>query len=427
MKKNKLLAVCFFLCGSFLYAELTEAQLWAISLPGIMTEANSSYRSSLNASAMNESQRNVWLNVLSRDWGITTREELLETLNDLERGGHPDALKEIKGIINEVLNVQTDASAVQAVINSYLWDETKWNRFRYVFTNWDKYQNVTLWGWNLARGVSLCRWGYQAGFMEEGEAWKRIFHIAETVQPLYASWEEFGWDYFMGRLFWAASFGEGERYLRETEPIYNRLMNSYWGRLKWDIDLEAEEEDVPLIPRSFSPPDDNDGMLRYLTNDPGSYNRYYWEVVSNHNNDVDPNVYEMRVKKLSGEYSAGFGMIFCADDRETARPAYYNILISMNGQFAVQKRIGTSLAATHISWRASSFLETEYGVYNTLRVERENLTNGAYFRIYINGNLAATFIDTDPLNGVNFGPIVNVGFQHREQFPHIHVDVRFEY
>jgi hypothetical protein len=204
-------------------------------------------------------------------------------------------------------------------------------------------------------------------------------------------------------------------------------MNSYWGRLKWDIDLEAEEYDVPITTRHFTPPADNDGTIQYLTNDSSLYYATALHSVPNPNLNSGTVVYEMRVKKISGEYSAGFGMIFCADDRETARPAYYNILISMNGQFAVQKRIGTSLAATHISWRASSFLETEYGVYNTLRVERENLTNGAYFRIYINGNLVATFIDTDPLNGVNFGPIVNVGFQHREQFPHIPVDVRFEY
>jgi hypothetical protein len=427
MKKHVILAAAFLLVNAFLYAELTRAQLWAISLTGILTEARGGYRNSLNDMAMTESGRNSALTTLRSSWGITTREELLETLDDLERGGHPDSFKEIKGIVYEVLKAGNNASAVQAIINSYQWDQVKWNRFRYVFQNWDKFERCTLWGWNLARSISLCRWGYNVGFMTESEAWKRIFHTAEILQQLFSSWEELGWDYFMGRLFWAASSGEEERYLRETEPIYNRLMNGYWGRLDWNVDLDAEEENVPLIPRSFSPPDDNDGTLRYLTNDSAIYGLTSRRDIANPNSNTYPNVYEMRVKKISGYDNSGFGMMFCFNNSDSSNIRYYGFFINVLGRFSVSKRTDNGWAPQPVSWRDSPYLNTGFGVYNTLRVERTDNFNGATFRVFINGNLAATFHDDDPINGSRFGPLASVAAMEWEQFPHIPVDIRYEY
>jgi len=427
MKKHVILTTAFLLISTFLYAELTKAQLWAISLTGILTEARGGYRNSLNDMAMNEIGRNSVLTTLSRDWGITAREELLETLDSLENGGHPDAFREIRGIVYEVLKAGNNQAAVQAVINSHQWDQTKWNRFRYVFNNWDKFEHCTLWGWNLARSISLCRWAYNAGFMTEAEAWKRIFHTAEILQTLFNSWEELGWDYYMGRLFWAASFGEEERYLRETEPIYNRLLNGYWSLLDWDIDLEAQEEDVPIISRDFLPPLDNDGTVQYLTND---RRRYYVGRQPTESNllpsNPDPNVYELRVKKISGSNNMGYGMIFCADNSISDGGGYYRLYMVINGRFFVDKRTSSG-NETLLSWRNAPHFQTGYGVYNTLRVEREDIEDGAVFWIFINGNLADAFIDPNPYNGRRFAPFVYVDSLQSELFPHVPVDVRFIY
>jgi len=425
MKKPVIFAACFLLCGSFLYAELTRAQLWAISLTGIMTEANSSYRNSLNAFAMNESGADTSLRILNRDWGIYTREELFETLDRLEDGGHPAALREIKRIIYECIKAGNDGSAISAILNKVQWDQVKINRFNYVNRNWEKYQNVTLQGWDLGRGVSLCRWGYNAGFITESEAWKRIFRIAELVQSLFSSWEEFGYDYYMGRLFWASSSGDEETYLERTEPIYRRLLNSYWSWLEWNIDLFAEEETVPIIPRRFSPPADNDGIVQYLTNDPAMYNQYTWYAVPNPN--TDPNVYELRTKIISGCDNTIYGMIFCVDGLAGAGSNYYILYIHVDGRLVVFKMVGRTLAAMPFRWTYSSFLESGYGVYNRLRVEREDNRNGADFRIFINGNFVIDFHDDDPIDGVNFGPVVSNSRMETLQFPHIPVDIRFDY
>ena len=427
MKKSIALAICLFLCNTFLYAELTKAQLWAISLPGILTEARGGYRNSLNDMAMNENGRNSVLTTLRRDWGITTREQLLDMLDSLENGGHAASFKEIQWIVNEIIEAGNDGSVISAILNKVEWDRVKVNRFNYVNKNWEKYQNVTLKGWDLGRSVSLCRWGYNVGFMTEAEAWKRIFHIASTIQPLYSSWEEYGYDYFMGRLFWASSSGEEESYLRTTEPIYNRLLNSYWGWLDWDVDLEAEEEDVIIHTRRFLPPADNDRTVQFLSNDSAMYNRYYWQTTSTPTpENSDPNIYEIKAMKISGQSNIDYGMIFCANDTPSSSGDFYRFNINVNGRFSVHKRIG-NVWEYPLIWRDSPYLKTGYGVYNTLRVERVNDENGAVFRIFINGNFAVAFRDDNPFNGRNFAPFVSVGTMEYEQFPHIPVDVRFEY
>jgi hypothetical protein len=83
MKKHLTFIIVFLAINSLLFAELTKAQMWAISLTGIMTELNRSNRNSLNASEMDEKGKNIWLEVLRRDWGITTRAELLSTIDGL--------------------------------------------------------------------------------------------------------------------------------------------------------------------------------------------------------------------------------------------------------------------------------------------------------------------------------------------------------
>jgi hypothetical protein len=423
MKKYVLFLTGFLVFNSLLFAELTKAQLWAISLTGIMTELNSSYRNSLNAEAMDESGRNIWLTVLRRDWGITTREQLLETLDSLENGGHAASFREIQQIISEVNSVSTE-SATRAVLSRYNWDQTKLNRFNYIWNNWYQYHNRTIKAWDLGRSISLCRWGYSVGFIAEEEAWKKIFHLASLIQPLYNSWEEYGYDYYMGRIFWASGFREEESYLDRTEPVYRKLLDSYWGWLDWHIDLEQPEMEVPVNTIRFLRPNDNDGSRQFWNNDPALYGVSSYHYMQNPN--ANPNVYECRVKKISGNDTNGYGLIFCADDTGANNVNFYRLLISVNGRFNVQKRT-EGVWTTPLSWRDSSFLNPGYNVYNTLRVERSDTANGAIFRIYINGNLVADVDDASPLKGSRVGMATSTGSMEAELFPYIPVDIRFEY
>ena len=424
MKKYVVFTAVFLFLNALLSAELTKAQLWAISLTGIMTEVNRSYRNTLNTLALDERGINNNRGTLSRDWEITTREGLLENLDILERGGHAASFREIQEIVFEINKAATEYEVIN-ILNRNTWDQTKLNRFNYIWNNWGQYQSRTIKAWDLGRSISLCRWGYGAGFITEDEAWERIVYIAKLIQPLYNSWEEYGYDYFMGRLFWASGSRSEESYLAATEPIYRKLLDSYWSWLKWDIDLdEPEPTALPVNTRRFFEPDDNDGVLQFRTVDPDMYDKWIWNSLPNHNSD--PNIYEGRVKKISGNDDYGFGIVFCVDDTDRNDVMFYRIFISVNGRFTIGKRTKNTYTSL-VSWRDSSFLYTGFNVYNTLRVERTDYENGVAFRLFINGNLAAAFNDDNPVNGSKAGLAVSVNVMEKEQFPHIPVDVRLDY
>jgi hypothetical protein len=425
MKKYALFITIFLTINSLLSAELTRAQMWAISLTGIMTEINSSNLNTLHASTMDERGRNTWLTVLRRDWGITTREQLLEMLDSLENGGHAASFREIQDIIHEINGARNDYE-VRAILLKFSWDQTKLNRFNYIWNNWHQYHNRTIKAWDLGRCISLCRWGYNVGFITEKEAWDKIFHFANLIQPLYNSWEEYGYDYYMGRIFWASGFREEESYLASTEPVYRRLLSTYWsGWLDWHIDLEEPETAVPVNTIHYLRPADNDGTIQYRTNDSALSNRGEYTYMPNPN--ADPNVYECRVKKISGNDTSSFGILFCVDDTDRNNVSYYHFTITVSGTFSVRKLVGFHWVTSPVGWRDSSFIYTGYNVYNTLRVERTDTVNGATFRIYINGNLAAIFDDANPINASRTGLVTMVGRVDIELFPYIPVDVRFEF
>ena len=70
-------------------------------------------------------------------------------------------------------------------------------------------------------------------------AWDRIMELARKVQSMYQSWEEFGYDYYMGRVFWASGFGDDINYLVQTDKLYKNLTgeDGYWKNFEWNIDL----------------------------------------------------------------------------------------------------------------------------------------------------------------------------------------------
>jgi hypothetical protein len=424
MKKHLLFITVFFIFNSLLYAQLSKAQAWAISLTGIMTEINRSNRDTLNVSTINERWKNTWLEVLSRDWGITTREELLETLNRMESGGHAASFLEIKDIIYEIIAARNEFE-ITSIIMKYEWDQTKINRFNYVLNNWDKYYNRTIKAWDLGRNISLCRWGYNVGFITEDEAWEKIFRYAKQIQPFYDSWDEYGYDYYMGRVFWASGFGEEKSYIASTEPVYRQLLSSYWGTIEWNIDLEWPDKPVPVNTIRFLKPDDNDGTIQYRTNDPATYNRFYFNYSSNPG--PNPNIYECRVKKINVSDDYGYGILFCVDDTDRNNVSYYRFFITVKGMFAIAKRTGNTWDGEPVTWRYSTFINTGYNKYNTLKVERTDNSNGAAFRIFINDQLAVTFNDPSPINGGKAGFVVSVNVMEKERFPNIPVDVRFDW
>lgn len=218
--------------------KLPQEKLWALALTGFLTVANNDHHDLLGFDDINENNRKIYLDVLQRDWGVNNREELLETIRNTETNGHAAALKDVKRIIQETIDKEGNFS-IFSIYNEHHLNSRYYNYLKFVVINWNNYNNRTIMAWDLGRIIALCRWGYSAGYITEEEAWEKIMYYARKIQPMYNSWEEFGYDYYMGRVFWASGFGDDVNYLLQTDKIYKGLLNEqgYWTRFEWNVNL----------------------------------------------------------------------------------------------------------------------------------------------------------------------------------------------
>jgi hypothetical protein len=217
---------------------LPRNRLWALALTGFLTIANGDQHDVLGFNDINEDNRSNYLELLRRDWGVNNREELLETIQRTENDGHAAALRLVKQTIQETMNENGEFS-IATIYNKYHLSSRYYNYLKFAVVNWNRLGNRTILAWDWGRAIALCRWGYSVSFLTEEEAWRKIMELAAKIQTAYQSWEEFGYDYYMGRVFWASGFGEDVNYLVQTDKLYSDLVgqDGYWKNFEWRIDL----------------------------------------------------------------------------------------------------------------------------------------------------------------------------------------------
>ncbi len=91
-------------------------------------------------------------------------------------------------------------------------------------------------GWDYPRAIFLCRWGVDAGYLEEREAWDKIMPAARRLQSIYTTWQKLGEAYLSGRAGWTTDKNERIR----GEYAYRVLVmnaSSPWRTLPWNLDL----------------------------------------------------------------------------------------------------------------------------------------------------------------------------------------------
>jgi hypothetical protein len=109
----------------------------------------------------------------------------------------------------------------------------------------------SLLGWDYGRYISLCRWGYLAGYLSEEEAWQKIMPVARLLQSKFDSWQDLGQNHLIGRYFW--SYKQAKQDSWKFEDAYMRLLDmpsSPWNRLPWDMDLREKAVSEPNEPHT---------------------------------------------------------------------------------------------------------------------------------------------------------------------------------
>jgi ankyrin repeat protein len=221
-----------------------------LALPGIVMEQNGSSHDSLSIIPDDlPAAKEKASYILSQFWGVNTKEEVLSQIAWLKEKGHTAKYRYL-----QILSDQHPGDAIELVYKNGTIDDGQLNRIHLIRKYQESFGTQGLLGWDLARVVALARWGYDSGYLTEEEAWEYIEDTAKSLISVFSSWEEFGANYVLGRIFWAAYSGNEDKYLYESTLYYwNLIDNGPWGRISWSGGKSPSTRDVPSFLKVFLP------------------------------------------------------------------------------------------------------------------------------------------------------------------------------
>lgn len=187
-----------------------------------------------------------------------------------------------------------------------------------------------------------------------------------------------------------------------------------------------EENGVPgedLQQRSdlFLQPEGASGQYVFFTNDPdlwGPCGCTLWTLTGKRQEPFAAR--ELQLQKVSGDLSAGFGVVLCHREDPELGETMLVVLINARRQYTIGEVSGTHFNFL-VPWTGCPALTDGYAL-NRLRL----LSDGEGFELYFNGVLACRFLDEEePLHaGGNDGLIVVIS--PLDRFPESAVHVVFQ-
>jgi hypothetical protein len=208
-------------------------QAWALATTAIMFELNGT-RHDLLGDAVALPENAEWgRQLLSQWWGVSNRDQLLQTLSWLQFDGHRVDFEELGRQVDAMNKEQFKAKET-----ALLGDPEQLHSLEIVRQNHRTLGRSGILAWDLVRYIALCRWGYFAGYLSQTEAWDHIMPAARRLQETFSSWEALQSDYLIGREFWSLEQTQknGERY-RAIFERFTHDPNSPWNVNPWPMDL----------------------------------------------------------------------------------------------------------------------------------------------------------------------------------------------
>ncbi|HUX37644.1 MAG TPA: DUF1266 domain-containing protein [Rectinemataceae bacterium] len=167
---------------------------------------------------------------LRGSWSVSSGADLEKAIDMLLAGGNNAswqsylaAIENNPGMSDAELLAKVDGQAVQF-------------RLDFVRSHKDGPHGRNILAWDLGRAAMLVRWGYACGYIGPEEAWARLEDIGRRTVAEFQSWEDFGLDYEMGRVFWKGEeMDEGLKLFREVQGAFVRLTgeSGEWTNTHW--------------------------------------------------------------------------------------------------------------------------------------------------------------------------------------------------
>ena len=169
--------------------------------------------------------------LIGNSWGISGREDLIETLLYLSRAGYRARFA-----------AYAEAASPEELFGDDMAEEDREGIVRghaFVQHFKDKYGADFLLGWDIGRAAMITRWGYFVGWLTRAEAEQLLSDMGRVAANGLSGWREFARSYLFGGAFWkeVCAADDGKSYLDTLTDAVRKLLSDRpegaWTHTPW--------------------------------------------------------------------------------------------------------------------------------------------------------------------------------------------------
>lgn len=169
--------------------------------------------------------------LIRNSWGISGREDLIETLLYLSRAGYRARFA-----------AYAEAASPEELFGNDMAQEDREGIVRghaFVQHFKDKYGADFLLGWDIGRAAMITRWGYFVGWLTQAEAEQLLSDMGQVAANGLSGWREFARSYLFGGAFWkeVCAAYDGKSYLDTLTDAVEKLLSDgpegAWTHTPW--------------------------------------------------------------------------------------------------------------------------------------------------------------------------------------------------
>lgn len=196
--------------------ELTDTIRWMNASYAILTELNGWDYNRFAGMPANNSSMVLNQNMLIQSWDVTDRASAEETLDWILSEGHRADFADNMSYLEEAGLTEISADQrVAFITENFELSEEEAKNYASWYSMYEEFGASAIDGWDYCRAMNLLSFFYLAGYYTEQEALDTSLEIAQTVQPLFDSWDALVDSYLRGYEYWAEESSEERRAVYE--------------------------------------------------------------------------------------------------------------------------------------------------------------------------------------------------------------------
>lgn len=217
--------------------EMTDTVRWFGATYAVLTELNGWDYNRFAGIAANDDNAASVQQMLQSSWEVTDRASADETLDWILTEGHRAGIVENGQYLSEEVKLGEIAEdeRLDYLLDNFTVTSDEAQSYLNEFALYEEFGPNAIAGWDYCRAMNLMSFYYLAGYYTEQEALDKSLEIAQTMQPMFGSWDDLIASYMRGYEYWAEESSD------ERQAIYEDLKTRDDNPYAVDYNLTLEK------------------------------------------------------------------------------------------------------------------------------------------------------------------------------------------